>query len=222
MLPEAGDLMERRKAERLQQRLICELVIADRRHAGVVVDLSQAGLFVQTSACPPPGERVRVTLRPSDGADIELEASVARRYLVPRRPATVARGGIGLRIESASDDYLELIRAVMQGEEAPPPKAAANASRPVKQGEKAPPPKTDTNAPRPVMQREERPPPETATNASPEASEGTAYRVQARQTSGTRSRSFQVTAPSEEEAKLMASAKLDEGWEILTVDPVRA
>jgi hypothetical protein len=203
MLPEVGDLMERRRAERLKQRLICELVIADRRHAGIVVDISETGLFVQTSACPPPGERVRVTLRRSDGADIELEASVARRYLVPRRLVTVARGGIGLRIESASDDYLELIRPVMQGEKAPPPKAAANASRP-------------------VAQRAERPPPEATTNASPESSEGTAYRVRARQTSGVRSRSFHVTAPSEEEAKLMASARLDEGWEILTVDPVRA
>lgn len=195
--------MERRKAERLKQRLTCELVIADRRHAGIVVDISQTGLFVQTSACPPPGERVRVTLRPSDGAEIEVEASVARRYLVPKRLVTVARGGIGLRIESASDDYLELIRSVMQGEKAPPPKAVTNASRP-------------------VVQRGERPPPKAVTNASPESSAGTAYRVQARQTSGTRSRSFQVTAPSEEEAKLMASAKLDEGWEILTVDPVRA
>ena len=194
--------MERRKAERLKQRLTCELVIADRCHAGIVVDISRTGLFVETSVSPPPGEKVRVKLRPSDGADVEVEASVARRYLVPRRLESVARGGIGLRIESASDDYLELTRGVRPGEETPPPDAPINAFPS-------------------VMRCRERLHPKAVTDAPPVPSEGTAYRVRARQTSGTLSRSFQVTAPSEEEAKLMASTRLDEDWEILDVDPVQ-
>jgi hypothetical protein len=184
MVPEAERVMERRGVERLKQRLTCELVMGDRRHPGIVLDVSPTGLFVQTSASPPPGERVRLKLRRSGGAEIEVEASVARRYVVPRRLVSVARGGVGLRIESAFDEYLQLVRSALRTEEEPPPEATAS--------------------------------------ASPQSSEGSAYRVRAKQTSGPRSRSLQVTAASEEEAKQMASAKLDEGWEILTVDLVGA
>ena len=181
----AGRSMERRRAERIKQRLTCELVIGDRRHPGIVLDLSRTGLFVQTSVAPPPGERARVKLRPPGGAEIELEARIARRYVVPARLVSIAHGGLGLRIESASDDYLQLIGSTSQAEKLPPPKA--------------------TNAALP-----------------PPSSEDSAYRVRAKQTSGPRSRVLKITAASEEEAKVAASAKLDEGWEILAVDPVPA
>jgi hypothetical protein len=101
--------MERRRAYRSRQRLTCELLIGDRCHPGIVLDLSSVGLFVQTSVSLPPGERVRVKLRPPGGAEVEIEASVARRYAVPARIVSVARGGIGLRVESAADDFLQLV-----------------------------------------------------------------------------------------------------------------
>ena len=115
--------MERRRADRARQRLTCELVIGGRRHPGIVLDLSRVGLFVQTSASPPPGERVRVKLRPPGRAEVELEASIARRYAVPARLVSVARGGIGLRVESTSDDFLQLVASMGRTEQAPPPKA---------------------------------------------------------------------------------------------------
>jgi hypothetical protein len=184
MVPEAESEMERRNVERLKQRLTCELVMGDRRHPGIVLDVSPTGLFVQTSASPPPGERVGVKLRCPGGAEVEVVASVARRYVVPSRLVSVARGGIGLRVESALDEYLQVVRSALRTEGEPTPKAEAN--------------------------------------APPESSEGSAYRVRAKQTSGPRLRSLQITAASEGEAKRMASAELDESWEILTVDRVRA
>ena len=39
--------------DRVKQRLTCELVIGDRNHQGIVLDLSKTGLFIQTSASPP-------------------------------------------------------------------------------------------------------------------------------------------------------------------------
>lgn len=176
--------MKQQRAERVKQRLTCELVVADRRHPGIVIDISETGLFVQTSAAPPPGEQVCVKLRLSGGTEIDLKATVARRYSVPRRLVSVARGGVGLRIESAPEGYLQLLRTAMRAEEATPPIAP--------------------------------------TTASPEPTDGSAYRVRAKQTSGPRSRSVEIHAASEEEAKQRASAKLGEGWEILTVDPVLA
>jgi len=177
----AEGALERRGTDRSKQRLTCELVVGDRRHPGIVLDVSQTGLFVQTSASPPPGERVRVKLRPADGSEFEIEASIARRYAVPARLASVARGGVGLRIESPSDDYLQLLASTSQTEQTPPPKAV----------NLAPP---------------------------PPSSQGLAYRVRARQTSGPRSRVFRIIAVSEEEAQVAAAAELDEGWEILAVD----
>jgi hypothetical protein len=97
---------------------------------------------------------------------------------------SIARGGVGLQIESASDDYLRLVDSAGQAGEAADPK-------------------------------------ETDTPSLPQPCEGSTYRVRARQSSGSRSRTIRITAASEEEAKVVASARLDEGWEILTIDPVR-
>lgn len=116
--------MDQRRAERIKQRLTCELVIGDRNHQGIVLDVSKTGLFVQTSASPPPGERIGVKLRRSDGSSVEVETSVARRYKVPQRLASIARGGVGLRIASPSDDYLQFIDSVNRAENPPSPEAS--------------------------------------------------------------------------------------------------
>jgi hypothetical protein len=188
--------MERRKAERIDKAISCVLVIGDRSHPGIVVDLSPIGLFVQTSVSPPPGERVRVVLRLEGGADVEVEATVARTSGLPRRTASVARAGVGLRIESISDDYRQLLHSIPRPEKGPP--------RPVKEPEEAP-------------SRER-----TAAAALPKSSRSIAYRVSAQQTSGSGYRTLQISAASEEEARDMACARLGEGWEILSVDPSRA
>ena len=125
--------MERRRAERIKQRLTCELIIGDRRHPGIVLDVSETGLFIQTSASPPPGERARLTLRCPDGTEVEVEASVARRYVIPRRLVSVARGGIGLRIESASEEFLQLVDSVTRKGK-PDPQAANTSSSQSSQG----------------------------------------------------------------------------------------
>jgi hypothetical protein len=108
--------MERRRTRRNEQRLSCELLIGDRRHPGTVLDLSRTGLFVETAAAPPPGERVRVMLRLAGGGELELEAIIARRCAVPVRLGAALPGGVGLRIESASDDYLQLLGSTMEAD----------------------------------------------------------------------------------------------------------
>ena len=194
--PKAIAAMERRKADRIDKALSCVLVIGDRHHPGIVVDLSPIGLFVQTSVSPPRGEKVRVVLRREGDADVEVEASVARTPGLPRRTGSVARRGIGLRIESISDDYQRLVHSIPQPEEAPP--------CPEKETEEAPSPERTAAAP------------------PPKSSPSIAYRVRAQQTSGSCYRTLQIRAASEEEARGIAAGRLDEGWEILSVDPSRA
>lgn len=57
---------------------------------------------MQTAASPPPGEKVRVRMLNADETCTEISAVVARRHVVPRRLASVANSGIGLRVESGS------------------------------------------------------------------------------------------------------------------------
>ena len=85
--------MERRRAERIDRKLTCELVIAGRRHPGIVLDLSPLGVFVQTAVAPPPGEKVGVRLLRSDATCVEVDAIVVRRHVVPRRLASIASSG---------------------------------------------------------------------------------------------------------------------------------
>lgn len=104
--------MNRRGEERRKQRLTCELVIDGRPHAGIVLDVSRRGLFVQTGATPAPGDRLRLRLPAPDGGWDELEARVVRKRVVPRRLAAVASGGVGLRLNG--DD--EVWRRILAGE----------------------------------------------------------------------------------------------------------
>ncbi len=105
--------MERRQGSRQKRRVICEIEAEGRRHRGIVLDVSPRGLFVQTDATPGPGTPVRLTLRDGDGDALELDAQVARKRLVPRRLASVATGGIGLRIASAPEEYFRLLSGEM-------------------------------------------------------------------------------------------------------------
>ena len=72
------------------------------------------------------------------------------------------------------------------------------------------------------VMRKGKPDPQAANTSSSQSSQGGAYCVRVKQTSGPRSRTLRITAASGEEAKVAASAELDEGWEILAVDPVQA
>jgi hypothetical protein len=159
-------------------------MIAGRRHPGIVLDLSPLGIFVQTAASPPPGERVGVRLLRPDASCVEVDAIVVRRHVVPRRLAPVASSGIGLRVESVSEEFLRLVDSCPFLQEATP-----------------------------SLVEEVTPPPPTA--------EGSPYRVRARQVAGTRSKTLRVTAESEEQARAKASSCLEEGWEILSVNPAR-
>ena len=101
--------MQRRAFQRLNRRVNCDVVLKDDRHVGVVLNLSPRGFFVQTQASPPIGSTVAIELRQDDGADVCVEAKVANKRVVPRRMASVARGGIGLIIVTPPEEYYALL-----------------------------------------------------------------------------------------------------------------
>jgi hypothetical protein len=185
--------MPKQRAERIRRRITCELQLDGRNYRGIVLDLSETGVFVQTEATPPPGTRLRIKLRASGGVEFEVEASVARRQVAPPQLASVVRGGLGLRVEEPPPAYFKLI-----GVE--PPKAGGRgrggssaAAGPAPQAPAAPP------APPPEDTRVE-------------------FRVRVKQSDGPRSRTLKVKAGSPSEARRNALAELGRGWEILSIE----
>lgn len=102
--------MERRRQRRTRKRIACRLNIGGRQHSGIVLDVSESGLFVQTSASPRLREDVQVVLTlPEDGSKIEFTARIARRKSVPHQLLTVARGGIGLAVSDPPAEFLDFV-----------------------------------------------------------------------------------------------------------------
>ena len=94
--------------QRIAKRIPCSVGIGEQRHNGLVLNVSQGGLFVQTSAVMPAGEAVVLKLTPPEGADaIPVQARVVWKRSVPHELRTSAQGGIGLRIEQADERYFQ-------------------------------------------------------------------------------------------------------------------
>lgn len=193
-------MAKKERSERIRRRVTCELLLGGRAYRGIVLDLSATGIFVQTEATPAPGACVRVRFHRQDRQELEVEATVARRQAVPRELASVARSGLGLRVERPPAAYFELLGVegvtVDRGASAGvPPLPPASASGRAPAAAAAQPAAT---VPAPDLRR--------------------AFRVRAKQTSGPRSRTLEVRAVSKDEARQRALADLGAGWEILTVE----
>ena len=203
--------MSRRAATRTKKRLTCAVVIDGSRLSGIVLDLSANGLFVQTSANPPPGAELGLELElPGEPERTLLVVRVARKKLVPPRLRSVVHGGLGLRIKSAPEAYFGYVAQLQCAEvaEESPAVAAAPAKAPaaVTASPKKASPGRRSGAHRVV-------PPRAPAN-------GKRFRVRVSQISGSRSRSLEVIAASEEEARRKAMGASGEGWKILACERV--
>jgi hypothetical protein len=188
--------MPRQRAERIRRRITCELQLDGRSYRGIVLDLSETGVFVQTEATPPAGTHLRIKLHASGGIEFQVDATVARRQVAPPQLASVVRGGLGLRVEDPPPAYYKL-----SGVDGDAAKARASTGG---RGGKA----------------------KAAAAAEPEAPEAPAppppprleFRVRVKQSNGPRSRTLKVKAGSPTEARKTALAELGRGWEVLSVE----
>lgn len=119
-------LSESRASKRHRWRFPCEIIFAGGRQRSFVLDLSETGLFVQTSARLRPGSEVEVRLT-LDGAagPLTLLAHVARSKQVPSHLTSVAHGGVGLQLQRAPKEYLDAL-AALHGVAFADPKAATS------------------------------------------------------------------------------------------------
>jgi hypothetical protein len=183
------------KSDRTRYRAPCDITLDGRRHNGLLIDYSNSGLFIQTSASPDPGQRLdlEVKLR---GETLPMHVEVVRRRAVPAQLRTVAGGGIGVRILSAPEAFYTLLAAERQGRESEQPSQKPRARR-----------------------FTPRPPPRAAPSAatSPPAGGPRRFRVRVRATQGSRSRSLELEASSGSEASRLALEALGEGWKVIEV-----
>ncbi|MGI9433070.1 MAG: PilZ domain-containing protein [Myxococcota bacterium] len=99
-----------RSAPRFETQMPCWLRRADESAAGVVLNVSESGLFVRTPTGEADGQPLGISLWPRpDAPRVELTARV-----IWREPAThtvdVRSLGVGLEIETAPDAYYDLVQ----------------------------------------------------------------------------------------------------------------
>jgi hypothetical protein len=194
--------MPGRKSDRKKHRAPCAVTLDGRRHNGFLIDYSQSGMFIQTSASPKVGQRLDLELV-LGGERLPMHVEVARRRAVPAQLRAVAGGGIGVRILSAPEVFYTLVAEERQRRD----------------GE-------DGIAPIPEMQGPSTR--ETASEAAdspaqdpaPLAALATRYRVRVRATQGNRSRSLEIESQTESGASRLALEERGEGWKVIEASPV--
>jgi hypothetical protein len=101
--------MEKRAAVRRKKRMTCELRFDGRKAGGIVIDVSETGIFVQTAAKPSIGSVIDVRLSPGAGqADFDLRARVVRIRRTDPRLARIQGSGIGLQVLDAPPEFYDL------------------------------------------------------------------------------------------------------------------
>jgi len=121
--------VEKRRTPRQQRRLSCELWIAGKRHSGIVRDVSELGLYVQTRVRAPAGDPIELVF-PAEGkrAALRVEARVARSDRLSAHFATSGAGGLGLEVANPPRALAPLL--VEAGFTAGAPAEAETALRP--------------------------------------------------------------------------------------------
>ncbi len=106
---------QKRKFEREARRIPCELRCEGTDYTGFILDISARGIFVQTTATPADDCQVRLRLRGLEDTEIEVVTRVARRRNTHRSLAALEAGGLGLRLESAPEEYFRFVLAMQAG-----------------------------------------------------------------------------------------------------------
>ncbi len=124
--------MQKRYEIRTKKRLMCTLEMSGHRYSGIVLDVAPRGLFVQTSARPSPGTEINVELAVHGASQpLSLTAVVARKKVVPQQLFAAARGGLGLTIVRAPEEYFAFVASFTPGA-APPERAQPTEPEPSK------------------------------------------------------------------------------------------
>jgi len=115
-------------AERIRKRIPCNVSFRDARRSGMVLNLSQSGLFVQTTVSASRGDDVDLLLNmPHLPEPIPIRAKIVWSRRVDPQFRSVVQGGFGARIEAASERYFGVLQDIADMRSAPVASAKAAA-----------------------------------------------------------------------------------------------
>jgi hypothetical protein len=203
--------------ERKNRQMPCTLTLDGRNHGGLILDVSPGGLYIQSSAKIKPGDQIEIQLTiPGIDGRHHLQVEVVRKVVVPAQLLKVARGGVGVRIINAPEAYYQFMDGLGVTADAGASKleqlenrrAASAADSSVADAKPTP------NA---------KPEREAEIKAEPEAKEQPPslqpkFKVRIKQSQGPRSRTVDVEADSEDDARSQALHAAGAGWIVLGVD----
>jgi hypothetical protein len=123
--------VDKRRKPRQQRRLSCELHIAGKRHTGIVRDVSELGLYVQTRIKAAAGEPIELVF-PAAGAqpEVRVQTRVVRHDRLSAHFATSGAGGLGLELIEESGALTPLLASAGFANGAPAPSGEAVALKP--------------------------------------------------------------------------------------------
>jgi hypothetical protein len=187
--------MQAQHHPRYKKRIPCAFKDDMGNHIGMVLNVSQRGLFVSSRVTPQVGSRVVLHLSPGSGPlSTELAARVVWKRKVHRSAQIMGEGGIGLEIEGPNEGYDLLMRdlaAAMSPQSAA--SATATATTPKEGGVEEP---IDCGSTMP------------------------SFRVRLALEGSPRTRSLQIFAADRQTACAEALDGLGEGWQVLDVTVV--
>jgi len=197
----------------------CTLTLDGRNHGGLILDVSPGGLFIQSSAKIKPGDQLELQMTiPSVDGRLQLQVEVVRKVIVPARLLKVAHGGVGVRIINAPEAYYQYMDNLGVTAEAGNSKIerlenrrAQSAAPPVASAKRKREPAADAA------------PPVAAAESKPEAKKEPPapqpqFRGRIKQSQGPRSRTVNVEADSEDDARSQALHAAGAGWIVLGVE----
>jgi hypothetical protein len=101
--------MNRRGSQRIKRRIPCEFDYEGHVYAGIVVDLSAGGMFLQTDTAIEPGSELGLRLRPDRAPEVTLRGRVVRRRFTPAVLSSMIRRGVGVHLLNAPPAYFDLL-----------------------------------------------------------------------------------------------------------------
>jgi hypothetical protein len=113
--------VDKRRRPRQQRRLSCELWIEGKRHTGILRDVSEVGLYVQTRVKAAAGAELELVF-PAEGErpEVRLVMRVARLDRLSAHFAGSGAGGLGLELLESTTGLGPLLAGAGFASAAPP------------------------------------------------------------------------------------------------------
>ena len=123
--------MDKRRKPRQQRRLSCELHVGSKRHTGIVRDVSEVGIYVQTRVKIAPGDPIELVFAASGGQPaVRVQTRAVRLDRLSAHFATSGAGGVGLELVEPAGGLDPLLVQAGFANGAPAPAGEAVAMKP--------------------------------------------------------------------------------------------